>query len=107
MKRKAISESGQLKIKNGHTYKIRAKYIASHDNQSPKDKHISHSDYSAALIQMDFYADALSEFRKEIKARSYSKQNSLRNIFITPSLGLLNGLLRLIEKLVDFSRLAK
>jgi len=107
MKRKAISESGQLKIRNGHTYKNRAEYIASYDNKSPKDKHVCHSDYSSALTQMDFYADALSEFRKEIKARPYSRQNRLRTVFIAPLFGLLNGLLRLIEKLIDFSRFAK
>jgi hypothetical protein len=107
MKRKEISESGQWKIRNGHTYKNRAEYIASYDNQRKKNQHNSHSDYSSALIQMDFYADALSEFRQEIRARPYSKQNRLRNVFIAPLLFLLNGLLRLIEKLIDFSRFAK
>jgi hypothetical protein len=107
MGRNAISASGRLKVQSAHTYKIRAEYIAGYDSQGLKERHISHSDYSYALTQMDFYADALSGFRKEMKARPYSKQNRLRNVFIAPLLGLLNGLLRLIEKLIDFSRFAK
>lgn len=107
---KTISNSGKQKVHALHTYKIRAKYLA--DYEYKKDNHSSQkersfSDYSAALVQMDFYADAISQFLKGIQVRPSSRQNRLRKLFIVPLLLALTALLRIVEKVVDLSRLSK
>ena len=107
---KAISDSGKQKVRNLHTYEIRAKYLADYeykkDNHSSQKQH-SFSDYSAALVQMDFYADAIMQLLREFQSRPLSKQNRLRKLFIDPILLFLTSLLRIVEKVVDLSRLSK
>ena len=107
---KAISNSGKQKVHTLHTYQIRAKYLADYEykkDMHSRQKERSFSDYSAAMVQMDFYADAISQFLKDFQGRPSSRQNRLRKIFMVPNLLALTALLRILEKVVDLSRLSK
>lgn len=106
----AISDSGKQKVHDLYTYQIRAKYLSSYGckiGNHLSQKECSFSDYSAALVQMDFYADAVSQFLNDFQGRPSSRRNRLQKLLIVPLLLTLTALLRIVEKVVDLSRLSK